>query len=294
MELLDRDNVAVATIPPLPSAAELNKVADSVHAVAHAITINSPVMYMIAVEEMQALQEKLDQLNTTRFAITRPMDQAKNNVMDLFRAPVKKCEDAIALLKSAILTFSKEEKRKAQEAQKLADEQARQERLKLEQQAREQQAAVDRQAREAAAAAQAAAKAEQAAKDAAASGDRDAEERANAEVLAANQTKATAEAEREAAAARVSVTQSIAQVMTAPTVASATPKVVGVSTSAPWTAEVTSLIDLIKFVAANPQYVNFLTPNLVPIKQQAKSLQANCKIDGVRVFQEERLNSRRK
>ncbi len=278
----------------LPTEQELNSVADSVYEVAHSITINSPVMYAIAADEMKSLQNKLDELNNKRLSITRPMDQAKKNVMDLFRSPVEKCEAGISFLKNAMLSYVKEERLKAEEAQKIADEQARQDRLRLEKQARIEQEEANRQAREAAEAAQAIAKAEQDAINAASSGNREEEERAKAAIQVANQIKEEAEAEQEAAEARALATQSIAQVITAATVISDAPKIAGISTSAPWTAEVTSLIDLIKFVAANPQYVNFLTPNLVPIKQQARSLQANCKIDGVRVFQEERLTSRRK
>lgn len=292
MELLERKELNV--IPALPQAAELQQVGESVFKAAHSIVINSPTMFEIAAEELQSLQKKLDELNEKRFSITRPMDAAKKNVMELFRGPTERCEAGIAFLKGSMLTYTKAEREKAAAAQKAADELARQERLKLEQKAREDQAEVERQAREIAIAEQKAALAVKQAAEAAAAGDREAEEKANTELLQINQAKAAAEAEQEQAVAKVAVSQSIAAVMTAPVVMSAAPKISGVSTSTPWTAEVTDLLALVKFVAANPTYISFLQANLVPIKQQAKSLQANCKIDGVRVFQEDRLTSRRK
>ncbi len=292
MELLDREETTV--IPALPQAAELAQVAEGVFKAAHAIVINSPMMYEMAAGELQSLQAKLEELNNKRFSITRPMDAAKKNVMELFRAPTERCEAGIAHLKNAMLTFAKAEREKAAAAQKEADELARQERLKLEQKAREEQAEADRKSREIAEAEQKARVIAQQAADAVAAGDRVAEERANKELLSINQTKAAAEAEQQHAMAKVSLSQTVAAVMSAPVVATITPKVAGVSTSAPWTAEVTDLLALVQFVAANPTYINFLQANLVPIKQQAKALQANCKIGGVRVYQEERLTSRRK
>ncbi len=292
MELLDREETT--TVPALPQAAELAQVADGVFKAAHAIEINSPMMYEIAAGELQSLQAKLEGLNEKRFAITRPMDAAKKNVMELFRAPTERCEAGIAHLKGAMLAYAKAEREKAQAAQKVADELARQERLKLEHKARDEQAEADRKAREIAEAEQKARAILQQATDAAAAGDREAEERANAELLAVEQAKAAAEAEQQHAMAKVMLSQTVAAVMSAPVVATVTPKVSGVSTSAPWTAEVTDLLALVRFVAANPTFINFLQANLVPIKQQAKALQANCKIDGVRVYQEERLTSRRK
>ncbi|MBC3906241.1 hypothetical protein [Undibacterium umbellatum] len=292
MELLEREETTV--IPSLPQASELAQVAEGVFKAAHAIVINSPMMYEVAASELQSLQTKLEELNNKRFAVTRPMDAAKKNVMELFRAPTERCEVAITHLKNAMLTFSKAEREKAAAAQKEADELARQERLKLEQKAREEQAEADRKAREIADAEQKARAIVQQAANAAAAGDRVAEERANEELLLINQTKATAEAEQQHAMARVALSQTVAAVMSAPVVASITPKIAGVSTSAPWTAEVTDLFALVRFVAANPAYISFLQANLVPIKQQAKALQINCRIDGVRVFQEERLTSRRK
>jgi hypothetical protein len=292
MELVEE--IRPAALPALPQKAALEKVADSVNAVANSITINSPAMYEIAVEELTDLQRKVDDLTEQRFKITRPMDTSKKEVMDLFRGPIERCEVGIAFLKKLMLDYVTAERKRAAEAQRIADEQARQERLRLENEARDQQAAADQKVREAQAAAEKAAAATKAAEEATAAGDIEAANKASAEALAANQVQAAAHADAQVAHARVTLNQTIASVMTAPVVASAAPKISGVSTSERWTAEVTDLLTLVKFVAANPQYITFLQANMTPIKQMATSLKANMKIDGVRAFPQAGLTARRK
>ncbi|WP_211441451.1 hypothetical protein [Collimonas humicola] len=292
MELVE--DIRPATLPALPQKAALEKVADSVNAVANSITINSPAMYEIAVEELTELQRKVDDLTEQRFKITRPMDASKKEVMDLFRGPIERCEAGIAFLKKLMLDYVTAEKKRAAESQRIADEQARQERLRLEKEARDQQAAADQKVREAQAAAEKAAAATKVAEEATAAGDTEAANKASAEALAATQMQAAAQADAEVAHARVTLNQTIASVMTAPVVASAAPKIAGVSTSERWTAEVTDLLTLVKYVAANPQYITFLQANMTPIKQMATSLKANMKIDGVRAFPQAGITARRK
>lgn len=68
-----------------------------------------------------------------------------------------------------------------------------------------------------------------------------------------------------------------------PTVAVApmTPKVSGIQYRETWGAKVTDLAALVKFVAANPQFAGFLTPNMTALNAQARSLKAQCQIPGV-------------
>ena len=294
MELLDKDQAAQdLKIPEIPKSEELEKVAVSATNAAHSIVINSPIMYELAAEELKTLQTQLASLTEKRFSITRPMDAAKKAVMSLFSSPIERCEKAIEHLKAGMLAYQKQEREKAEAAQRLIEDAARQERLRLEAKAREDQAAADKKAREIALAKAEAEAEAQKAELAAAVKDNEGVEEAYEKLLALSQTQAAAEADLKQAAERAYAAQSIASVLTAPVVASEAPKVKGVSISAPWTAEVTDLLALVKFVAANPQYINFLQENITPIKQQAKALQKNCKIDGVRVFQEDRLTSRR-
>jgi hypothetical protein len=277
----------------IPTTEELEKVANNFHSTVAAIKIDSPSMFVIADQELTAFLKKVDSLNDLRLSITRPMDTAKKNVMELFSGPIDRCNVAIDALKSAMLIYTKEEKRKAAETQAKIDEELRKERLRLEAEARTEQAEADRQRQVAAAAAIKVVDAERAEAEALAAGDHVAAATASGHAYAALNDQSVATSSLEVAVARATMQQAYASISSAPAVISAAPKIKGLSTSAPWMAEITSLVDLVKYVAANPQYINFLEANMVPIKQQAKSLQANFKIPGVRAYQEERLSRRR-
>ena len=286
---MESNNVVVA----IPTAEELGKIANSMHVAVAAIKIDSPEMFSIADDELVSFQTKRDALVAQRFSITRPLDESKKKAIELFAGPVALCDSAIEMLKAAMLEYTREQKRIAAEKQARIDEELRQERLRLEEVARAKQAEAERERQIAAAAAAKVAEAERAEAEAIASGDREAATKASEQAYAALNEQSTATSNYEAATVRATMQQTLASVSSAPVVKSAAPAIKGLSTSAPWTAEVTNLLDLIKYVAANPQYINFLEANTVPIKQQAKSLQANCKIPGVRAFQEERLTRRR-
>lgn len=59
------------------------------------------------------------------------------------------------------------------------------------------------------------------------------------------------------------------------------PKVSGISYRETWSARVTDLSKLIKFVAANPQFSNLLTANMTALNGQARSLKGALAIPGV-------------
>jgi hypothetical protein len=76
------------------------------------------------------------ELDKQRKSITNPLDEAKKNVMELFRKPIdllKKAEDTI---KRGMLNYTSEQERKAREEEerlrKLAEKQAEEERKRLE------------------------------------------------------------------------------------------------------------------------------------------------------------------
>ena len=71
--------------------------------------------------------------------------------------------------------------------------------------------------------------------------------------------------------------------ITVPTVAvaPATPKVSGIAYRETWSAKVVNLHDLVKFVAANPQFIGLLQPNATSLNAQARSLKASMRLPGV-------------
>lgn len=64
-------------------------------------------------------------------------------------------------------------------------------------------------------------------------------------------------------------------------VAPSTPKVSGISYRETWSANVTDLSKLVKFVASNPQFAGLLSANLPALNAQARSLKAQMQIPGV-------------
>lgn len=62
----------------------------------------------------------------------------------------------------------------------------------------------------------------------------------------------------------------------------ATPTIAGVSYRERWGGEITDLKALVAYVAAHPQYLHLLTPNLTAINQLARSLKGQLQIPGLR------------
>lgn len=74
-------------------------------------------------------------LEDERMATTRPMDEAKKQVMDLYRQPLDNLAKAESVIKKAVIDYDNEQRRKAEELQRKlqaeAEEKARKEREKL-------------------------------------------------------------------------------------------------------------------------------------------------------------------
>lgn len=111
-----------------------------------------------------------------------------------------------------------------------------------------------------------------------------------AEAKAAFDAGNAVEAER--IASEAAALQATASMTTAPVVAQSVEKVSGISTRTNWKAEVTDMLALVKFVAANPHMIDLLQVNTTTLNQHAKATKDNTKIDGVRVYSEQVLASR--
>jgi hypothetical protein len=114
-----------------------------------------------------------------------------------------------------------------------------------------------------------------------------------AEQAAKLQVQAQAKIDAGLAKAEALAEQS-ANVMVAPIaiVTQAAPKVAGISTRQVWKAEVFDKAAFIKYVAANPQYLNLLDVNITAVNGMAKSLKDQMNIDGVRAVSESQIASR--
>lgn len=65
-----------------------------------------------------------------------------------------------------------------------------------------------------------------------------------------------------------------------------TPKVQGVTYRETWSAKVISPLALVKFVAAHPEHINLVSPNLTALNQLARAMKGAMKVDGVQAVSE--------
>lgn len=82
--------------------------------------------------KIKAAQKRLDDM---RKGMTKPLDETKKRIMDLFRRPADDLDTAERSIKGAMSTYNREQERIRQEQQRKADEAARKERERLAEQA---------------------------------------------------------------------------------------------------------------------------------------------------------------
>lgn len=167
--------------------------------VAQSYQIDSADMATAAADDLGQIKGKLKALDEKRLSLTRPLDEAKKRIMELFEGPRTVLLQAEGVLKGAILDWNKREQAR------LEAERREQERI-----AREAAEAAARQAEEARKAAEVAA--------------------------AAGNAEAAVELEQQAEQA---VEAATALATMAPAVAAAPAKLAGVSTRQEWDFEVT-------------------------------------------------------
>jgi hypothetical protein len=119
----------------LPSAAELAKRGNSALELVASFVVDSKETYELAAEELQAIQKREKTLNDQRMSITRPIDEAKTNVMSLFRPATDALAQAGAILKTKMLGYAQEQQRKAAAERAESERLAQEERSRLEAQA---------------------------------------------------------------------------------------------------------------------------------------------------------------
>lgn len=119
-----------------PDQAVMVRNAESAIAIVQAFDIIDAPTYELAAEELTGIKRRAKELEDTRKAITKPLDDAKKRVMDLFRQPLDLLNRAESILKGKMLDYQREEERKAREAREAAERAAREERERLEAEAK--------------------------------------------------------------------------------------------------------------------------------------------------------------
>lgn len=267
-------NLSVQT----PDSAALNRSAEAMLDAARDIVIDSPQMFEVAAGELQAIKKRAKELDEQRDKLVRPLNQVVKDINAMFKPPLEFLSQAESVCKRAMLIYQEAERRKRLEAEARARAEA------------EAAAAKERASIEAEAAA---------AREKAAAQQARLEEERQAAIAAGNTAKAaTLEARAaglaEAAEARQDALADIAaNVQAAPVVVPvAQPQAKGISTRSKWRAELRDKASLVRFIAANPQYLNLLDFNQSAANQMATALKENLRIDGLAVIEDKLMAAR--
>lgn len=249
-----------------PDQQALTTQAERVLNVAQAYKISDGTMYALAADELKQIKAKITTLDGQRKAITKPLDEVKAKVMDLFRRPLEILQQAETVLKRAILTYDEEQERIRREQE---------ERIRREQDEARRKAEAD--------AAEARRKAEEAARAAREAASQEERAQAEANLQAASQALEQAQVEEQTLA-------------TAPTpfVPPATPKVGGISKRSNWKGECFDAMALIKAVAAGEAPATLLEVNYTVLNQMAKALKGAMSYPGCRAVEEKLIASGRR
>lgn len=256
-----------------PEVSKATDMADKAYSIALAVKIDSPEMYGIAGEELRGIVTRRKDIEALRLSLTRPLDESKKRIMAMFKLPQDRLGQAESLLRDEMTAYQRAEREKAESERREAEARARAEREAAERAQREAAEAE----RKAAAEAEAARKA------------------GDAEAAKAAEEAATAERER-AEAAREQV--ELADIAPPTAITAKAPKAAGVSTRKTWKAEVQDLRELVIAAAKRAEagddfMLGFLEANTKAINAAAKSMQAQLRLPGVRVYAEESLSVRR-
>lgn len=90
-----------------------------------AYEISNESGYSLAVEATANIKAKAKELEESRKALTKPLDDAKKTVMDLYREPSEQLARAERIIKSAILAFQQKVQREREAARLKAEAEAR-------------------------------------------------------------------------------------------------------------------------------------------------------------------------
>ena len=121
----------------VPEQNQLLSEAAAAHNTASLIIIQNESDLQFATEQMNGMSKRVKELDTLRKSITAPLDQAKKNVMALFKPVTESYQTAIGQIKKEIGGYIAQKEREAEEARRKAELEAEAERKALEAKAKE-------------------------------------------------------------------------------------------------------------------------------------------------------------
>ena len=121
----------------MPEQSALIAEADDAKSTADFLVVTDEESLKIAKDEMNAMTKRMKALDAKRKEITKPLDDAKKAVMNLFKPPIDTYQGAINVIKFGIARYVEEQERIAAEARMKAEAEAATARAALEAKARE-------------------------------------------------------------------------------------------------------------------------------------------------------------
>ncbi len=97
--------------------------------------VDSPQKYQTSAEDLKIIKGKAKELDETRKSLTKPLDESKKKIMQLFKAPLEFLTKAEGCVKRAMIGWQNEQERLRQEEQARLAEIQRKESEKLQRQA---------------------------------------------------------------------------------------------------------------------------------------------------------------
>lgn len=82
---------------------------------------------LTADSDLTLIKQKIKQLDTDRKKATKPMDEAKKVIMELYKKPIERLEQARAIINNAMTSYRREQEKIRQEQERKAQELARKE-----------------------------------------------------------------------------------------------------------------------------------------------------------------------
>lgn len=308
MSTIELEAGAVAAVSKLaPDVARTKRRADQLVDLANALSVTTQVEYDLAASELRKVIAMHTELEAERVSFTKPLNDVLTRLNEKFQPYLKALRgdgkkdsvSAESVIKGKMAAFLVAEERRIADERRVAEEAARVERERLENEARllrEAEEARQAEERRVEEQRQADARAEQERLDAAAAelkgkaAKKAAEEaciaREAEEARQADQQRIADErreqAERAAAALETTAAVTIAQ----PSGNMVVNRGTRISTPKTYDFELTSMLDLIKYIAASrPDLIVLLTLNDAKVRALVKMMGAGTDLPGVRVFQ---------
>lgn len=237
--------------------AQATRIANDAHTLAEALIIRSASDLQVAGTELRALSARRKDLDELRLSLTRPLDESKRRIIEMFRPPTERLAEAEGMLRRGVSDYQRAENARLEAERRAAEaaQQAERDRLRREQEAAEAEAR------------------------------KLARKKDDASRAAADAARQRAEESR----------QQLLEAEVAPTVLTLAPapKAEGISTRKLWHYHVEDLGKLIEAAATTPMLRSFLKADDAALGQAARALKGNAKIPGVRVYAEDSLSVRR-